>query len=726
MATKPPTKINLDGSAPTSAASNGGSEARTAEQRAAEGAQLENLEKVGHVSAAYNAAQIQVLEGLEAVRRRPAMYIGGTDAKGLHHLFVEVSDNAVDEAMAGMADRIDVTLHKDGSVSVRDNGRGFPVDINKEYNMPGVELALTKLHAGGKFDSGAYKVSGGLHGVGVSCVNATSDWLEVTVWRDGKVNKIRFQRGVTSEPLKVIGKARTGERGTLVRWHADPEIFGDNQYDAERIERRLRELAYLNKEITATFINEQAPAEPADTDSAEEAAGPRKAGPLQKVFHYPRGLAEYVEHLNETKDTLHKTIYFGGVRESIIVEIALQYNLSYQETILTFANNINTPDGGTHLSGFKTALTRVLNNYARKSGALKERDANFTGDDVREGLSAVISVKLPHPQFESQTKVKLVNVDVEGIVNSVVGEKLSEFLEENPAVGRRITEKATTAQRARDAARKAAEMVKRNSALESNALPGKLADCTERNPARCELFLVEGDSAGGPAKQGRDRRTQAILPLRGKILNAGKTRVDKVLDNEEIRAMITAIGTGIKYGTEDESEDAPEEKNGKDRGSTYDLNKLRYHKIIIMTDADVDGDHIRTLLLTFFWYYMRPLVENGYVYIAQPPLYRVKVGKNDQHYAKNEEERDVILARLKNKKDIVVTRFKGLGEMNAEDLAETTMEVDKRRLAQVQIDSENLTAALEMFDIFMSDKVEPRRDFIVAHAKEVANVDWDG
>jgi DNA gyrase subunit B len=721
---------------------------RSQAERAAEAESMANIGSVGHVDGkTYGGDDIQVLEGLEAVRRRPAMYIGGTDAKGLQHLFVEVSDNAIDEAMAGFCDKVDVILHADGSMSVQDNGRGIPVDINKQYGMSGVELALTKLHAGGKFDSGAYKVSGGLHGVGVSCVNATSDWLNVTVTRDGKIHRIGFQRGVTTEKIKVVGKARPEERGTLVHWHADPEIFGEHQYDAERVERRLRELAYLNKEVTLTFTNErdlqpevapEAVAEVAIGGDVAEIAEP-KLVPVRHVFHYPRGLAQYVEHLNETKDALHKPVYFGGVRESVdktqtIAEIAIQYNLSYQETILTFANNINTPDGGTHLSGFKTALTRVLNNYARKNSILKEKETNFTGDDVREGLSAVISVKLAHPQFESQTKVKLVNGDVEGIVNSIVGEKLTEYLEENPNVAKRIIDKALTSQRAREAARKAADLVKRQNAMESHSLPGKLADCSDRDPKRCELFLVEGDSAGGPAKQGRDRRTQAVLPLRGKIINVGKARVDKVLENEEIRAMITALGTGIAYGEDSEPDDKEPKDNGdllevkssKDKGSSYDLSKLRYNKIIVMTDADVDGDHIRTLLLTFFWIYMRPLIEEGHVYIAQPPLYRIKAGKNDQYYAKNEAERDAILKTLKGKRDVMVTRFKGLGEMDAVDLADTTMDIAKRQLAQVQIDPENLPAAIEMFDIFMSDKVEPRRDFIVAHAKEVTDVDWHG
>ena len=724
-------------------------DSRNEDQRKTDAEQSAHIDTAGHVKGNaddYTGAQIQVLEGLEAVRRNVPMYIGGADAKGLHHLFTEVSDNSVDEALAGFCTRIDVVMHEDGSVSVSDNGRGIPVDINPQYGVPGVELALTKLHAGGKFGSGAYKVSGGLHGVGVSCVNATSDWLEVTVTRDSKIHRMRFERGITVDKLKVIGKAKPGEHGTAVRWHADPEIFSDHQYDAEKIERRLRELAYLNKELTLTFTNERALPEPEtiteaaegeETVAAAEAEtdpnAPRK--PITKVFCYPKGLIEYVEHLNETKDALHKPVAFNGVRDTTIVEIAMQYNFGFQESILTFANNINTPDGGTHLSGFKTALTRVLNNYARKNGFLKtEKDLNFTGDDVREGLTAVISVKLlTRPQFESQTKVRLVNNDVEGAVNNVVGEKLTEFLEENPAIGKRIIDKCLTAQRARDAARKAAELVKRQSALESNSLPGKLADCSDRDPRKCELFLVEGDSAGGPAKQGRDRRTQAVLPLRGKIINVGKARVDKVLENEEIRAMITALGTGINYGNSDEEEESGNngelldgKGNGKERTNNYDLSKLRYHKIIIMTDADVDGDHIRTLLLTFFWTYMRPLIAEGHVYIAQPPLYRVKVGKNEQHYAKDADARDLLLKQTRGKRDVMVTRFKGLGEMDAIDLAETTMEPDKRQLLKVQIDSENLTAAIEMFDIFMSDKVEPRRDFIVAHAREVADVDWHG
>lgn len=675
-------------------------------------ASLPGLPATERVDVVYDAQQIQVLEGLEAVRRRPAMYIGGTDLKGMHHLFVEVSDNAIDEAMAGHCDQIVVTLHADGSVSVLDNGRGIPVDIHQQTGLPGVELALTRLHAGGKFDSGSYKVSGGLHGVGVSCVNACSEWLTVDVWRDGRHYQIGFQRGQTTSPLRDVGPAREMESGTLVRWKPDPQIFGDLKYDPERLTRRMRELAYLNRDVTLVFRNE-------------------RDGTPEEVFHYKRGLEAFVEHLNENKETLHPPIYFGGARDNVIVEVALQYNDGYQEAVLCFANMINTPDGGTHLSGFRTALTRVINAYARKQGILKDKDPNLTGDDVREGLAAVVSVKLPNPQFESQTKVKLANAEVEGIVNSLVGDGLSSYLDLHPNVGRRIVEKALTAQRAREAARKHADLVRRQSALESNSLPGKLADCTERDPSKCELFLVEGDSAGGSAKQGRDRRTQAVLPLRGKIINVGKARLDKVLDNNEIRALITALGTGISLSNGsngDETGSGDEEdvagNGGQGKGNGYDLRKLRYHKIILMTDADVDGDHIRTLLLTFFWLYMRPLIEEGYVYVAQPPLFRIKEGKDKQYYAQSEQERDEILKRIRNRKDVIITRFKGLGEMNAEDLYDTTMDPERRRLAQVDI-SDGL-AAQEMFDVLMSQKVEPRRDFIVRHAHEVSDVDWHG
>lgn len=671
---------------------------------------IRNVGETERVDAAYDAQQIQVLEGLEAVRRRPAMYIGGTDLKGMHHLFVEVSDNAIDEAMAGHCDRIVVTLHQDESVSVLDNGRGFPVDIHEQTGLPGVELALTRLHAGGKFDSGSYKVSGGLHGVGVSCVNACAEWLRVDVWRGGRHYRIGFQRGETTEPLEDLGEDPDTPTGSLVCWKADPLIFGDLRYDPERLTRRMRELAYLNSDVSLVFRNER--------DGGEEL-----------VFHYDKGLAAFVEYLNETKDTLHEPIFFAGARESIVVEAALQYNDGYQEAVLCFANMINTPDGGTHLSGFRTALTRVINAYARKQGYLKDKDTNLTGDDVREGLAAVISVKLPNPQFESQTKVKLANTEVEGIVNSLVGDALGAYLEEHPQVGRRVIEKALTAQRAREAARKHADLVRRQSALESNALPGKLADCTERDPSKCELFIVEGDSAGGSAKQGRDRRTQAVLPLRGKIINVGKARLDKVLDNAEIRSLITALGTGITFGSSGNGDDSDgQNSNGENvehsRSGAYNLGKLRYHKIILMTDADVDGDHIRTLLLTFFWLYMRPLIDDGYVYVAQPPLFRIKEGKDKQHYAQSEMERDEILRTMRNRKDAIITRFKGLGEMDAEDLFDTTMDPERRRLAQVDI-SDGL-AAQEMFDVLMSQKVEPRRDFIVRHAREVSDVDWHG
>jgi DNA gyrase subunit B len=668
------------------------------------------------VDAVYDAQQIQVLEGLEAVRRRPAMYIGGTDARGLQHLFVEVSDNAIDEAMAGYCTRIDVVLCEDGSVSVTDDGRGIPVDINEQTGMPGVELALTKLHAGGKFDSGSYKVSGGLHGVGVSCVNAVSEWLTIDVWRDGKQHRIGFTRGATTTPLYVVTECEPGRTGSRVTWLPDTEIFGDIQYDPDRIIRRMRELAYLNKDVVLVFRNER--------DGGE--------GVEDRVFHYQYGLQQFVEYLNENKSPMHKAIHFSGARDDIMLDVAMQYNSNdFSETVLCFANMINTPDGGTHLSGFKTALTRVLNAYARKQNLIKEKEANLSGDDVREGLAAVISVKLPNPQFESQTKVKLANTEVDGVVNSIVGERLTTYLEENPAVGKRIIDKALTSQRARDAARKAADLVKRQSALESNSLPGKLADCTERDPSKCELYLVEGDSAGGSAKQGRDRRTQAVLPLRGKILNVGKARLDKVLENREIRSLITALGTGITSGEEsngDEAEDDPYAEvnggNGDKKKGAYDLSKLRYHKIIIMTDADVDGDHIRTLLLTFFWLYMRPLIEDGCVYVAQPPLFRIKAGKDTQYYAQTEKERDDIVKSVRNRKDLMVTRFKGLGEMNPEDLFDTTMDPNRRKLAQVDI--EDMFNAQEMFDILMGDKVEPRRDFIIRHAKEVSDVDWHG
>ena len=672
----------------------------------------------GEQGGEYGADQITVLKGLEAVRIRPAMYIGSTGSRGLHHLFIEVVDNSIDEVLAGYASEIDVMVHTDNSISVRDNGRGIPTGIHTEMGISGVEVAMTILHAGGKFGGGAYKVSGGLHGVGVSAVNALSEWCYVEVSQDGAIWRQDYVRGVPNSPLKEIGK--TDSTGTFTRYLADHEIFGEIVYHIEILSQRLRELAYLNKQVKINFT--------------VEATGETE------VFHYETGIAAFVEHLNRNKTPVHKVVYFSRERDDTEVEIALQYNDGYQENIPTFANNINTIEGGVHLSGFKTALTRVINNYARKNGFLKEKDNNFSGDDAREGITAVISVKLLNPQFEGQTKTKLGNGEVEGIVNSIMGEGLGEFLEENPAVGKRIIDKTLTASRAREAARKAADLVKRQSALENSSLPGKLADCSERDPSKCEIYLVEGDSAGGSAKQGRDRRTQAVLPLRGKILNVEKARLDKALENEEIRALITALGTGISRGSVSESEEDPalfgeEEieaaasgngngngKNGKENSFNYDITKLRYDRVIIMTDADVDGDHIRTLLLTFFFRYMRPLVETGHVYIAQPPLYRVSAGKDQQFYAHDEKELEDILKGIRGKRDVKVQRFKGLGEMNADQLHETTMNPSTRSMAQVMMEDGIL--ADEIFTTLMGDKVEPRREFIERHAKEVADVDW--
>jgi len=662
----------------------------------------------------YNADNIQILKGLEAVRMRPAMYIGDTGVRGLHHLFTEVVDNSIDEHLAGCCTRIDVILRADNAVTVRDNGSGIPVDIHSEAGVSGVEVAMTMLHAGGKFDKGHYKVSGGLHGVGVSAVNALSEWCEVTVCRDGKCHYQKYRRGVPEEPLKVIGEAEG--TGTTTTYLADSEIFGEIKYHPDLFISRLRDLAYLNPGLTITFTNEQA-------ENEED---------RYKVFHYKNGIAEFVEQLNRNKNPLHKVVYFSGERDGVMVDVALQYNETFQENILTYANNIHTQEGGTHLSGFKTALTRVLNNYARKIGALKEKDPNLAGEDVREGLAAIISVKITNPQFEGQTKTKLGNSEVEGIVNSFVGEKLAEFLEENPTAARRIIDKALTAHRAREAARKAAEMVKRQSAMENSSLPGTLADCIERDASKCELFLVEGQSAGGNAKAGRNKMYQAILPLRGKILNIEKARMDKALENEQIKALVAALGTGITHSSMDSDSSGEGElefgddngkKNGNGNGiSTFDKSKLRYDRIIIMTDADVDGSHIRTLLLTFFYRYMKPLVDDGHIYVAQPPFYRIKVGKDKVLYAMDDAELQEIMKSLGNKKDVTVTRFKGLGEMNAEDLAETTMSMETRTIKQVTV--EDAIEADEMFTILLGDAVEPRKQFIEAHAKEVWNVDW--
>ncbi|GAB6927988.1 DNA topoisomerase (ATP-hydrolyzing) subunit B [Paenibacillus sp. JCM 10914] len=628
----------------------------------------------------YDENQIQVLEGLEAVRKRPGMYIGSTSAKGLHHLVWEVVDNSIDEAMAGICDHIEIIVHEDNSVTVIDNGRGIPVGENAKLKKSTLEVVMTVLHAGGKFGGGGYKVSGGLHGVGVSVVNALSSKVVVQVKRDGHVYQQEYHRGVPQYEIRVVGD--TDDHGTTVTFLPDPEIFTETTvYDYNTLLTRIRELAFLNKGIALTLTDERTGA--------------------SDYFKYEGGIIEYVKFLNEKKEALHEDpIYVEGSRDNIQVEVSLQYNDSYTENIYSFANNINTHEGGTHESGFKSALTRIINDYARKTGMIKDNNNNLSGDDVREGLTAIISVKVPEPQFEGQTKTKLGNSEVRGIVESLFAEKLQEFLQENPSVSRRILEKALQASRAREAARKAREMTRRKSALEVSALPGKLADCSSKDASISELYIVEGDSAGGSAKQGRDRHFQAILPLRGKILNVEKARLDRILSNAEIRAIITALGTGI-------AED-------------FDLSKARYHKIIIMTDADVDGAHIRTLLLTFFYRYMRKLVEAGYIYIAQPPLFKVERNKVIR-YAGSERERDEIIKEFGENVKINVQRYKGLGEMNAGQLWETTMDPESRTMLQVTI--EDAILADTLFDTLMGDNVEPRRDFIQEHAKTVRNLD---
>ncbi|MET3547690.1 DNA gyrase subunit B [Paenibacillus favisporus] len=628
----------------------------------------------------YDESQIQVLEGLEAVRKRPGMYIGSTSVKGLHHLVWEVVDNSIDEAMAGVCDHIEVIVHKDNSITVVDNGRGIPVGENEKLKKSTLEVVMTVLHAGGKFGGGGYKVSGGLHGVGVSVVNALSTKVVVQVRLNGHIYQQEYRRGVPQYDVKVVGD--TDEHGTTVTFLPDPEIFTETtEYDYNTLLTRIRELAFLNKGIALTLTDERTGA--------------------SNYFKYEGGIIEYVKFLNEKKEVLHEEpIYVEGSRDNIQAEIALQYNESYTENIYSFANNINTHEGGTHESGFKSALTRIINEYCRKSGLVKD-GSNLSGDDVREGLTAIISVKIPEPQFEGQTKTKLGNSEVRGIVESLFSEKLSEFLEENPAVSRRILEKALQASRAREAARKARELTRRKSALEVSALPGKLADCSSKDASICELYIVEGDSAGGSAKQGRDRHFQAILPIRGKILNVEKARLDRILSNLEIRAIVTAMGTGI--GDED-----------------FDLSKARYHKLIIMTDADVDGAHIRTLLLTFFYRYMRQLLEAGYVYIAQPPLFKIERNKTIR-YAGSEKERDEIIAEFGEGAKINIQRYKGLGEMNPEQLWETTMDPESRTMLQVTI--EDAMQADLIFDTLMGDSVEPRRDFIHEHAKTVKNLD---
>jgi DNA gyrase subunit B len=633
----------------------------------------------------YDAESIQVLKGLEAVRKRPAMYIGSTASRGLHHLVYEVVDNSVDEALAGFCDRIEVTVHTDDSITVRDNGRGIPVDLHPTEKMPGVELALTVLHAGGKFDRNTYKVSGGLHGVGLSVVNALSERLEVCVDRDGKRHHMQFVRGETVKKLSITGDVQG--TGTIVRFKPDHEIFDDTRFDFTILESRLRELAFLNKGLTVVLKDERAGQEKDET------------------FYYKGGIAQFVEWLNQNRKPLHpKPIVIETVKDDVDIQIALQYDAGYQENTLTFVNNINTHEGGTHLTGFKSALTRVINEYAKQSGALRKADFTLSGDDVREGLVCVLSIKVREPQFEGQTKTKLGNSEVEGIVKSVVNEHLGAYLQEHPPVARAIVEKAAQAALAREAARKARDLVRKKSALEGSVLPGKLADCSLSDPALCELYLVEGDSAGGSAKQGRDRAFQAILPLRGKILNVQKARIDKILSNEEIRTIITAIGTGV--------------------GEDFKLDDARYHKIIIMTDADVDGAHIRTLLLTFFYKEMKQLIDAGYIYIAQPPLFRVAKGK-DEYYAYDEVERDEYAKRLGNgeggRGSIGIQRYKGLGEMNPGQLWKTTMDPVTRTVLKVEM--EDAFEANQLFETLMGDEVEPRRKFIEEHASYVRNLD---
>src|SRR6266511_3704361 len=641
----------------------------------------------------YQADSIQVLKGLEAVRRRPAMYIGSISARGLHHLVYEVVDNSVDEALAGYSTQIDVTIHADNAVTVVDNGRGIPVDIHKTEKKPGVEVALTVLHAGGKFDKSTYKVSGGLHGVGVSVVNALSEQLEVWVDRDGQRHHMAFERGETTKKLEVIGKAKG--TGTTVWFKPDTKIFTETRFDYATVANRLRELAFLNKGLTITLTDE------------------RKGQAKKETFVYKGGLAEFVKWLIGNRRALHaKPITFEATREGVAVEGAVQYDDQYSENTFTFVNNINTHEGGTHLTGFKSALTRTINEWAKKDGLLKKEEFTLTGDDVREGLTAVLHVKVKDPQFEGQTKTKLGNSEVEGLVKSVVNEALGEFFDKNPSVARAIIAKAVGAARAREAARKARELVRKKSGLDAGLLPGKLADCTVNDPTLTELYLVEGDSAGGSAKQGRDRSYQAILPLRGKILNVQKARIDKILSNEEIRTMITAIGTGV--------------------GDDFKVDEARYHKIIIMTDADVDGAHIRTLLLTFFYKEMKQLIDAGYIYIAQPPLFRVAKGK-EEFYAYDEKERDAYVKRLSSnggeagapggggRSTVGIQRYKGLGEMNPDQLRDTTMDPTKRTLLKVTM--EDAIEASHLFETLMGDEVEPRRRFIEENAKFVRNLD---
>ena len=628
----------------------------------------------------YGASQIQVLEGLEAVRKRPGMYIGSTGPRGLHHLVYEIVDNSIDEALQGYCDRIYVSLNEDGSVTVKDDGRGIPVEIHPKTGKSTLETVLTVLHAGGKFGGGGYKVSGGLHGVGISVVNALSKWLVADVYRNGKIYRQTYEKGITTSALEVVGESH--HTGTIINFMPDETIFDEIEFKYETLEHRLRELSFLNKGVKIVFEDK------------------REGSQRKKEFHYEGGLVEFVKYLNKTKTPIHDdVVYIDKKVGDSIVEIAMQYTDGYTENIYSFANNIDTHEGGTHLAGFKAALTKTVNDYAKRNKLIKENEGNLTGEDIREGLTAVISVKLPDPQFEGQTKTKLGNTYMRGNVDGVTVEELGAFLEENPTTARTIVDKGLRAQRAREAAKRARELTRRKSVLESTSLPGKLADCAEKDPAKSEIFLVEGDSAGGSAKQGRDRHTQAILPLRGKILNVEKSRLDRILSSDEIKNMITAFGCGI--------------------GNDFDLEKARYHKIVIMTDADVDGAHIRTLLLTFFFRYMRPLIENGYVYAAQPPLYKVKKQKKE-YYVYSDKELEVLLEEI-GRTGVELQRYKGLGEMNAEQLWDTTMNPETRTLLQVTI--EDAVMADQVFSMLMGDKVGPRKEFIEENATYVTNLD---
>ena len=632
----------------------------------------------------YSADQIQILEGLEAVRKRPGMYIGSTSVRGLHHLVYEIVDNSVDEALAGYCSHIEVQINADNSITVQDDGRGIPVDIQKKVGLPAVEVVFTILHAGGKFGGGGYKVSGGLHGVGASVVNALSEWLEVEICRDGKVYKQRYERGKTMYPLKVVGECAPDKHGTRVVFLPDKEIFEETVYDYDTLKVRLRETAFLTKNLKITLRD--------DREVKHE-----------KTFHYEGGIKEFVTYLNRSNEKLYEpVIYCEGIKDKVFVEVAMQHNDSYTENIYTFVNNINTPEGGTHLAGFKSALTKTFNDYAKKNKLLKENEPALSGEDIREGLTAIISVKIEEPQFEGQTKQKLGNSEARAAVDAIVSEQLTYFLEQNPTVAKIICEKSILAKRARDAARKAREMTRRKSALDGMALPGKLADCSDKNPENCEIYIVEGDSAGGSAKEARNKSNQAILPLRGKILNVEKARLDRIYGNAEIRAMITAFGTGIH--------------------EDFDISKLRYNKIIIMTDADVDGAHISTLLLTFLYRFMPDLIREGHVYLAQPPLYKIEKNKR-VWYAYSDDELNSILTEIGRDNNNKIQRYKGLGEMDAEQLWETTMDPERRILLRVQIDSETASEVDLTFATLMGDQVEPRREFIEANAKYVKNLD---